>query len=150
MSDETGKSSILDWRMEAFDGPWPPSEPLPAPAPPSRTLSVIAAVTAVATLLYLCSPIDLLPEAGIPFIGFLDDLLVLFGGLSLVVILTLVNYAQNRKYRQHVRRQEEMGRLIDQRVEQALNQRLWHSSPGTARPILPPSAGAQDSTTLRE
>jgi uncharacterized membrane protein YkvA (DUF1232 family) len=65
----------------------------------SRSIA-ISVISAVIALVYVCSPIDLVPEALVPVVGFVDDVLVLIGGMVLaraVLVAALSERDRRRK-----------------------------------------------------
>ena len=90
----------------------PPDGPFPlVPAPPSRRSIAISAVSAVIALVYVCSPIDLVPEALVPLVGFVDDVLVLIGGMVLARAMLVAALSERNRYREELREYEETKHL---------------------------------------
>jgi uncharacterized membrane protein YkvA (DUF1232 family) len=77
------------------------------PAPPSRRSIVISIVSAVLALVYVCSPIDLVPEALVPWMGFVDDVLVFIGGVVLARAMLVAALSEKASYRQALGEYEE-------------------------------------------
>jgi uncharacterized membrane protein YkvA (DUF1232 family) len=61
----------------------------------------------VVALAYVCSPIDLVPEALVPLVGFVDDVLVLIGGMVLARAMLLAALSERDRYRKALREYEE-------------------------------------------
>jgi uncharacterized membrane protein YkvA (DUF1232 family) len=61
----------------------------------------------VIALVYVCSPIDLVPEALVPVVGFVDDLLVLIGGMALVRAVLVAALSERDRQRKELREYEE-------------------------------------------
>jgi uncharacterized membrane protein YkvA (DUF1232 family) len=55
----------------------------------------------------VCSPIDLVPEALIPFVGFVDDLLVFVGAMALARAMLVAALSERARYRKALREYEE-------------------------------------------
>lgn len=83
-------------------------DPFPlVPAPPSRRSIAIAAVSVVVALAYVCSPIDLVPEALVPWVGFVDDVLIFFGGMVLARAMLVAALSERDRYRNELCEYEE-------------------------------------------
>jgi len=149
MNRGAGDYAVPDQSIEVIDVGAPPAH---VPARSSSLPKILAAVSGVLVLLYLCSPIDLIPEAALPLIGFVDDLLVFAGGLAIVGILLLAIRTQERK-RQEVlhqqvhalRQQEQMQRLIDVRLAVLAAQLQQDPSIGSRQALSPPQNAAEPS-----
>ena len=70
----------------------------------SIAISVASVVIALASV---CSPIDLVPEALVPLVGFVDDLLVLVGGMVLARAFLVAALSARDRRRQELRGYEE-------------------------------------------
>ena len=90
----------------------PSNGPFPlVPTPPSSRSIVISVASAVVALAYVCSPIDLVPEVLVPFVGFVDDLLVFMGGMAFASMMFLTALSQRARYRKELREYEETEHL---------------------------------------
>jgi uncharacterized membrane protein YkvA (DUF1232 family) len=90
----------------------PPDSPFPlVPAPPSKRSIAISVVSAVVALAYVCSPVDLVPEALVPWVGFVDDLLILIGGMALARAMLVAALSERARYRKALRESEETEQL---------------------------------------
>ena len=72
---------------------------------------IISVVSAVVALAYVCSPIDLVPEALVPWVGFVDDVLVFIGGMVLARTMLVAALSERARYRQELREYEETEQL---------------------------------------
>jgi uncharacterized membrane protein YkvA (DUF1232 family) len=68
---------------------------------------VISVVSAVVAFVYVCSPIDLVPEALVPLVGFVDDLLIFLGGMALARAMLVAALSERARYRKALREYEE-------------------------------------------
>ena len=71
-----------------------------------KRTSVIAKIPAVLSVLYLLSPIDLIPDF-IPFLGYVDDIVIipLLMNLSIRLLPAIVEATRSRRYSgRHLRR----------------------------------------------
>ena len=84
------------------DGPFPL-----VPAPPSRRSIALSVLSAVVALVYVCSPIDLVPEALVPWVGFVDDVLVFVGGMVLARALLVAALSERDRRRKELLEYEE-------------------------------------------
>jgi uncharacterized membrane protein YkvA (DUF1232 family) len=75
--------------------------------PLSRRSIAISVASTVIALVYVCSPIDLVPEALIPVVGFVDDLLVLVGGMVLARALFVAALSERDRRRNALRECDE-------------------------------------------
>jgi hypothetical protein len=108
MSNDSRPQSVFELPGEIGSVIRPQDDPLPlAPAPPSRRSIVISVVSAVAAFVYVCSPIDLVPEALVPWVGFVDDLLIFFGCMALVRAMLVAALSERARYRNALREYEE-------------------------------------------
>jgi hypothetical protein len=70
------------------------------PTPLSGRSIAISIVSAVVALAYVLSPIDLVPEALIPWVGFVDDALIFFGGMALARAMLVAALSERARYRE--------------------------------------------------
>jgi uncharacterized membrane protein YkvA (DUF1232 family) len=59
----------------------------------------------------VCSPIDLVPEALVPWVGFVDDVLIFFGGMALARAMLVAALSERARYRNELREYEETEHL---------------------------------------
>ncbi len=112
MNNDSRQQGVFESPGETGSVIRPPEGPFPlVPAPPSSRSIAISVISAVIALVYVCSPIDLVPEALIPLVGFVDDLLVLIGGMALVRAILVAALSERARYRKALREYEETERL---------------------------------------
>jgi len=112
VSNDVRRESVFEPTGETGSVIQPQNEPFPlAPAPPLRRSIVISVASAVVALVYVCSPIDLVPEALVPLVGFVDDLLVFVGAMVLVRATLFAALSERAKYRKALREYEETEQL---------------------------------------
>ena len=108
MSDESRRQGVFEPLDEAGSLIRPPDgAPAPVPVRLSSRSIAISAISAVIALAYVCSPIDLVPEALVPVVGFVDDLLVLIGAAALVRAVLVAALAERDRRRQELDEYEE-------------------------------------------
>lgn len=108
MSSDSRRQGVFEPVGETGSVLRPPGGPFPlAPAPPSPRSIVISVVSAVLALAYVCSPIDLVPEALVPWVGFVDDILVFIGGTVLARAMLVAALSERARYRKELREYEE-------------------------------------------
>jgi hypothetical protein len=112
MSSNLGRQGVFEPTGETGSVIQSPESPFSlVPAPPSRRSIAISVVSAVVALVYVCSPIDLVPEALIPFVGFVDDLLVFVGAMALARAMLVAALSERARYRKALREYEETEHL---------------------------------------
>ena len=90
----------------------------PFPFVPASLLSrsiAIAVVSALVALAYVLSPIDLVPEALIPWVGFIDDALIFFGGMAVARAMLVAALSERARYREALHEYEESELLYGKR-----------------------------------
>ena len=108
MSDDSRRQAVLEPFGETGSAIRPPDDLLPLlPAPPTGRFIVLSIASVVIALVYVCSPIDLVPEALVPVVGFVDDLLIFVGGMVLARALLVAALSERARYRQALREYEE-------------------------------------------
>ena len=113
MSNDSRRKGVLEPADETRSVLRPPDGPLPlVPAPLSRRSIAISIGSAVIALAYVLSPIDLIPEALVPLVGFVDDVLVLVVGMVLVRAVLVAALSERDRRRQELREYEETEHLI--------------------------------------
>lgn len=108
MSDDLRRQGLLEPYGEPEHAVRPPDRQAYFPVPVSSRSIAISLVSAIAALVYVCSPIDLVPEVLVPVVGFVDDLLVLVGGLTFAGVVLAAALAQRAKNRQSLRGPEDI------------------------------------------
>ena len=112
MSNDSRRQGVLEPFGETESVIQPTDGPFPlVPAPPSRRSIVLSVVSAVVALAYVCSPIDLVPEALVPLVGFVDDLLIFVGGMVLARAMLVAALSERARYRRELREYEETEHL---------------------------------------
>jgi hypothetical protein len=112
MSNDSRRQAVFEPPGETGSVIRPPDGPFPlVPAPPSSRSIVISVVSVLIALAYVCSPIDLVPEALIPWVGFVDDLLIFIGGMALARAMLIAALSERARYRKELRDYEETERL---------------------------------------
>jgi hypothetical protein len=113
MNDDSRRQDVFEPRGEAGSVIEAPGAPAPlVPVPLSRRSIAISIVSAAIALAYVLSPIDLVPEALVPVVGFVDDLLVLIGGVVLVRAVLVAALSERDRRRQELREYEETEYLV--------------------------------------
>jgi hypothetical protein len=113
MRDDSGQQGVFEPLDETGSAVRSPEAPVPlAPVPPSSRSIVISIVSAVAALVYVFSPIDLVPEALLPLVGFVDDLLVFVGGMVLARAMLVAALSARARYRKELREYEESEQFV--------------------------------------
>jgi hypothetical protein len=108
VSDNSRRQGVVEPPGETGSVIQPQNESFPlAPAPPSHRSIVISIASAVIALVYVCSPIDLVPEALVPWVGFVDDVLVFVGGMVLARAMLVAALSERARYRKALREYEE-------------------------------------------
>ena len=112
MRNDSRQQDIFEPPGETRSVGRPPGDPVPlVPAPLSGRSIVISVASAIVALVYVCSPIDLVPEVLVPWVGFVDDLLVLVGAMALVRSVLVAALAERDRYRKELKEYEETERL---------------------------------------
>jgi hypothetical protein len=112
VSNDSRRQAVLEPFGETGSAIRPSDGPFPlVPAPPSSRSIVISVLSAVVALVYVCSPIDLVPEALVPFVGFVDDVLVFVGAMALARAMLVTALSERARYRKALREYEETEHL---------------------------------------
>ena len=112
MSNDSRRQGVFEPAGETGSVIRPPDGPFPlVPAPPSSRSIALSVASAIVALVYVCSPIDLVPEALVPWVGFVDDVLILVGGMVLARALLVAALSERARYRKALREYEETEHL---------------------------------------
>ena len=112
MSNDSRRQGVFESPGETGSVFWPPEGPGPlVSARRSRQSIAISVVSAIAALVYVCSPIDLVPEMLVPWVGFVDDVLVLVGTMALVRSVLVAVLSERDRTRKELGEYEETERL---------------------------------------
>ena len=112
MRNDSRQQDIFEPPGETRSVVRPPGDPVPlVPAPLSGRSIVISVASAIVALVYVCSPIDLVPEVLVPWVGFVDDLLVLVGAMALVRSVLVAALSERDRTRKELCEYEEPERL---------------------------------------
>ena len=112
MSDDSRRQDVFEPPGETGSVLRPPDGPVPlVPAPRLRRSIAISVVSAIVALVYVCSPVDLVPELFVPWVGFVDDLLVLVGTMALVRSVLVAALSERDRTRKELGEYEETERL---------------------------------------
>ena len=108
MNDDSRRQAVLVPSGETESVLRPPDGPvLFVTVPRSGRSIAISVISAAIALAYVFSPIDLVPEALIPLVGFVDDLLVVVGGTVLVRAILVAALSERDRRREELREYEE-------------------------------------------
>jgi uncharacterized membrane protein YkvA (DUF1232 family) len=101
MNNESRWQGGLESFGETESVPQRSEDPFPlVPAASSSRSLALSVISALVALVYVCSPIDLIPEAFVPWVGFVDDVLIFIGGMALARAMLVAALSERARYKE--------------------------------------------------